>query len=80
MPIPTTLDTAEDLIAFMTEVWEPMDWETYDRFADAAQTALAYGWHPTEATTNHGYEATIYARGFEQVVIDDDGQGIDLAH
>jgi len=77
MPIPTTLDTAEDLIAFMTEVWDTVE---LDRFHDAAQTALAYGWHPTEATTNHGYEATIYARGFERVAIDDDGGGIALAH
>ena len=77
MPIPTTLDTAEDLIAFMTEVWDTVE---LDRFHDAAQTALAYGWHPTEATTNHGYLATLYERGFEQVVIDDDGHGVALAH
>ena len=74
--IPATLDTAQSLIAFMTEVWDTVE---LDRFHDAAQTALAFGWHPTEATTNHGYEATIYARGFEQVAIDDDGGGIALA-
>jgi len=74
--IPATLDTAQSLIDFMTEVWDTVEW---DRFADAAQTALAFGWHPTEPTTNHGYEATIYARGFERVAIDDDGQGIALA-
>jgi|GraSoiStandDraft_4_1057263.scaffolds.fasta_scaffold01161_13 hypothetical protein len=76
MPIPATLDTAQSLIDFMNQVWEPVDWPTYNRFQDATQTALAFGW-VAAGPTDHG--ATIYARGFERVVIDDDGQGIALA-
>jgi len=76
MLIPDTLDTAEALIAFMIQVWEPVDWPTYDRFHDARQTALAFGWHPTD-TLAEGYR--VYERGFERVAIDEDGAGIGYA-
>jgi hypothetical protein len=75
---------AAAFVRFMESVWEPIDWDLYDRFHNAIRTAKVCGMIRT-GTTNapNGEWAGVYRFVDEMqngVVIHKDGDGCYLAH